>query len=467
MVSRERPALDGRVLAVAVLAAFVAFLDGTVITVALPSMSAELGGGLPVQQWIVDAYLITLGALILLAGSLSDLWGRTTVLRLGLIGFGATSLACGIAPTAELLIAARALQGVAGALLVPSSLALIMSTHRGAAQAAAIGIWTSWTSVAFIAGPVIGGILTDLASWRWIFVINVVPIAVTLWLLRGLRVDAPRASPPVDWIGAALGAIGLGGVVFALIEQANFGWASPVVLAPAAVGVASIAGFLVRERRAPHPMMPLSLFRSRNFAVGNAATVAVYGALAIGTFAIPIFLQQSAGLSATLSGLALMPVTLIMIALSSRFGALAGRYGARWFMAAGPALAGAGYLLMLALDARFDYATQLLPGVLLFGLGITMTIAPLTSAILGAIDVDRSGIASAINNAVSRVAGLVAIAMLGAVIGTRVDAAWLDRAVVLTAGLLIAGGAISAIGIRRSGGDAGAAEPAPPVTTEP
>lgn len=451
----------------AVLAAFVAFLDGTVITVALPSMSAELGGGLPVQQWIVDAYLITLGALILLAGSLSDLWGRTTVLRLGLIGFGATSLACGIAPTAELLIAARALQGVAGALLVPSSLALIMSTHRGAAQSAAIGVWTSWTSVAFIAGPVIGGVLTDLANWRWVFVINVVPIAVTLWLLRGLRVEAPRESPPVDWMGAVLGAIGLGGVVFALIEQANFGWASPVVLVPAAVGVASIGGFLVRERRAPHPMMPLSLFRSRNFAVGNAATVAVYGALSIGTFAIPLFLQQSAGLSATLSGLALLPVTIIMIALSSRFGALAGRYGARWFMAAGPALAGAGYLLMLAVDAPFDYATQLLPGVLLFGLGITMTIAPLTSAILGAIDVDRSGIASAINNAVSRVAGLVAIAMLGAVIGTRIDAAWLDRAVVLTAGLLIAGGAISAIGIRRSAGDAGAADPPTPVTTEP
>lgn len=447
-------------LAVAILAAFVAFLDGTVITVALPSMSAELGGGLPVQQWIVDAYLITLGALILLAGSLSDLWGRSTVLRVGLIGFGLTSLACGLAPTAELLIAARALQGIAAALLVPSSLALIMAAHRGAAQAAAIGVWTAWTSAAFVAGPVIGGLLTDLASWRWVFVINVLPIAATLLLMRGLPADPPRAEAPVDWLGAVLGALGLGGVVFALIEQSNFGVDDPVVVVPAVVGAASLVGFVVRELRARHPMLPLSLFRSRNFAFGNLATVAVYGALSIGTFAIPLFLQESAGLSATLAGLALLPVTILNIALSSWFGALAGRYGSRWFMTAGPILAGIGFLTMLAVDLPFAYLPQMLPGVLLFGLGLSITVAPLTAAILGAIDVSRSGIASAINNAVARVAGLVAIAVLGAAIGTTIDPAWFDRAVTLTAVLLIAGGVVSAAAIRADRSDAGAAEPA-------
>lgn len=439
--------LDRRVLAVAILAAFVAFLDGTVITVALPAISAELGGGLPVQQWVVDAYLITLGALILLAGSLSDLWGRLLVLRLGLLGFAVTSLLCGLAPTAEFLIVARALQGVAGALLVPSSLALITAAHRGRAQATAIGVWTAWTSAAFIAGPVIGGLLTDLATWRWVFVINVVPIAVTLVLMRGLRADAPRGSTPVDWWGAVLGAVGLGGVVFALIEQANFGWGSPVVLVPLALGVLSLAGFIVRERRTAHPMMPLGLFRSRNFAAGNAATVAVYAALSLGTFVVPIYLQQGAGLSATQAGLVLLPVTVLNIALSSWFGSLAGRFGSRWFMAAGPIIAAAGFAMLLAIEQPFDYVGQALAGILVLGLGLTMTVAPLTAAILGAVDERRSGIASAINNAVSRVAGLVAIALLGALIGTRIDGAWLDRGLLLTAGLLVVGGLISAVGI--------------------
>ncbi len=439
--------LDRRVLAVAILAAFVAFLDGTVITVALPSISAELGGGLPVQQWVVDAYLITLGALILLAGSLSDLWGRLLVLRVGLVGFAVTSLLCGLAPTAEFLIVGRALQGVAGALLVPSSLALITAAHRGRAQATAIGVWTAWTSAAFIAGPVIGGLLTDLASWRWVFVINLLPIAVTLVLMRRLQADGARGATPVDWWGAVLGALGLGGIVFALIEQANFGWSSPVVIVPLLLGAVSLAGFIVRERRTAHPMMPLGLFRARNFAVGNAATVAVYAALSLGTFVVPIYLQQGAGLSATLAGLVLLPVTVLNIALSSWFGSLAGRFGSRWFMAAGPIIAAVGFLLLLAVDEPFDFVGQALAGVVVLGFGLTMTVAPLTAAILGAVDERRSGIASAINNAVSRVAGLVAIALLGALIGTRIDGAWLDRGLLLTAGLLVVGGLISALGI--------------------
>lgn len=439
--------LDRRVLVIAILAAFVAFLDGSIVTVALPAITAELGGGLPVQQWVVDAYLITLGALILLAGSLSDLLGRVAVLRIGLIGFGVTSLACGLAPTAELLIAARAAQGVAGALLVPSSLALIMSAHRGESQARAIGLWTAWTSAAFIVGPLLGGVLTDLASWRWVFVITVVPIAVTLVLMARMRNEPAAVRTPIDALGAALGAIGLGGVVFALIEQANFGWLSPVVWGPLVVGALSLIGFIVRQATARHPMMPLSLFRRRNFAVGNLATVAIYAALSVSGLVIVVYLQQVAGLSATASGLITLPLTIMLIVLSSWFGTLAGRFGPRWFMAGGPALAAIGFVLLRAIETPFDFVSQALLGVLLYGMGVAITVAPLTSAVLGAIEPERSGIASAVNNAVARIAGLIAIALLGAVIGTVVDDAWLDAALLLCAGLMLVGALISAIGI--------------------
>ncbi len=442
------PPLDRRVLVVAVLAAFVAFLDGSIITVALPAITAELGGGLPVQQWVVDAYLITLGSLILIAGSLSDLLGRVAVLRIGLIAFGVTSLACGLAPTAEVLIAARAAQGIAGALLVPSSLALIMSTHRGAAQSRAIGLWTAWTSAAFIVGPLLGGLLTDAASWRWVFVINVLPIAVTLALLAPFRNERPAERPPIDVLGAVLGALGLGGVVFALIEQANYGWGSPVVLGPLVIGALGLVGFLVRQATARHPMMPLGLFRQRNFAAGNLATVAIYAALSLAGLVLVLYLQQVAGLSATAAGLVTLPVSVLLIALSSLVGSWAGRLGERWFMAVGPAVAAVGMLLLQAITMPFDLLQQALAGVLLYGLGIAITVAPLTSAILGAIEPERAGIASAVNNAVARIAGLIAIALLGAVVGTTVDDAWLDRALLLCTGLLLAGSVISALGIR-------------------
>lgn len=447
--------LDRRALLVAILAAFVAFLDGSIITVALPAITDELGGGLPVQQWVVDAYLITLGALILLAGSLSDLLGRIAVLRIGLIGFGIASIACGLAPTAELLIAARAAQGVAGALLVPSSLALIMGTHRGAAQSRAIGLWTAWTSAAFIVGPLLGGVLTDLLSWRWVFFINVVPIAVTMLLMAPMRNEPAAVRTPIDVWGAVLGALGLGGVVFGLIEQANYGWESPVVVVPIIVGALCLIGFIVRQATAQHPMMPLWLFRNRNFAVGNLATVAIYAALSLSTLVLVLFLQQVAGLSATASGLVMLPITIMLIAFSSLFGTLAGRFGSRWFMTAGPLIAAAGLVSMLAIDVPFDFVPQALLGVVLLGLGLAVTVAPLTSAVLGAIEPARSGIASAVNNAVSRISGLVAIALLGAVVGTVVDAAWLDRALLLCASLLVIGALVSAIGIRR------VAEPAP------
>ena len=436
-------------LAIAVLASFVAFLDGSVITVALPAMAEELGGGLSVQQWIVDAYLITLGSLILLAGSLSDLYGRIVVLRVGLIGFGVTSVLIALAPTAELVIVLRALQGVAGALLVPSSLALILSTFRDAAQARAIGTWTAWTSAAFLAGPFIGGVFVDFLSWRWVFAINVLPIAVTLVLLgvlaqKDLRVPGVRIDVP----GAILGVVGLGGPVFALIEQGTYGWGSPVILIPFVVGVLSFAAFLWWQGRAASPMLPLELFRVRNFSVGNVATALIYGALSLGGFVLVVFLQQVAGFPATIAALALLPVSIANVLLSRLFGGLSGRWGPRLFMTAGPIIAGVGYLLFLGMDAEVDYWRDVLPGAVVFALGLSMTVAPLTAAILGSISVERAGIGSAVNNAVSRVAGLVAIAFLGVVAAGELDVDGFHRVLIVTAALLIGGGLVSLVGIR-------------------
>ncbi|MDN4616305.1 DHA2 family efflux MFS transporter permease subunit [Leifsonia sp. F6_8S_P_1B] len=407
------------VLAVAILATFIAFLDGSVVNVALPAIGRELGGGLAAQQWIVDAYLLTLGAVILLAGSLSDLYGRRRVLLWGLVGFAVASAVCALAPTAGVLIVARGAQGVAGALLVPSSLALILSAFRGAAQARAIGAWTAVTSLASIAGPVVGGVLVDTLSWRWVFGINLLPIAVTLLLLRGLPADPPRAAGArVDGVGAALAVVGLGLSVFALIEHGRYGWTSPVILGSLVVGLAAAVAFVLWERRAARPMLPLAIFRERDFSVGNVATAFIYGGVAVGTFALALFLQQGAGYSATLAGFAMVPSSVLLIALSAMFGRLSGRIGPRLLMTAGPLVAAGGFALMLRIGTHADYVTEVLPAVALFGLGMSITVAPLTATILGAVDSARSGIASAVNNAVSRVAGLVTVALAGSVAGT-------------------------------------------------
>jgi len=439
------------VLWIAILASFVSFLDASVINVALPAIERDLGGGLTTQQWAVDAYLITLGALILLAGSLSDVLGRIVILRIGLVGFGVASLLCAVAGTPEILIVARALQGVAGALLVPSSLALITSSFDGPARSKAIGRWTAGTTVAFLTGPTLGGIIVDSIGWRWVFVINVIPIAATLILLGVLRQrDVREEGVAIDFLGALLCVVGLGGAVYALIEQGDYGWGSPVILVPFIVGVISFAGFIVRQRFAKQPLMPLSLFAVRNFAVGNISTALVYAALSIGGFIISVFLQQVAGFPATLAALATLPMGILNISLSSWAGSLSGRFGPRFFMGIGPIVGGAGYLLMLGAGARVDYWTQLLPGIILFAIGLSFTVAPLTATILGAISETQAGIGSAINNAVSRVAGLIAIAFLGLVIGPRVDVGGFHRTLVLTAGLLILGGIVSLIGIQNS-----------------
>lgn len=448
------------VVTIAVLASFVSFLDGTIVNVALPSIAGELGGGITTQQWVVDAYLITLGSLILVAGSVSDVYGRILVMRIGLIAFGVTSLAIAIAPSPEFLIIARGLQGIAGALLVPSALALITSNFRGAAQAKAIGLWTAMTSGAAIVGPLLGGLFVDLLSWRWAFVINVVPITLTLVLLVVLgHTDTRRPGVSIDFLGAVLCTIGLGGPVYALIEQRNLGWGHPAIFLSMGLGLVAFAGFLVRQRYAKEPIMPLSLFAIRNFWAGNIATAFIYGALALNGFALVVYLQRDDGpnFPATLAGLASLPITIIMVLFSRRVGALSGRYGPRFFMTVGPLLMGVASLLLLTVAQDFSYWWQVLPSILIFGVGITLTVSPLTSAILGAIETERSGIASAVNNAVSRVAGLIVIAMLAFIVGgDAVDLDGFHRAAITTAVLMILGGLVSLAGIRNpvhEGGD--------------
>ncbi len=403
------------VLIASILGSGIVFLDQTIVNVALPAIRSNLHGGLADQQWVVEAYLLTLSALLLLGGSLGDVLGRRRVFIAGLVGFGACSVACALAPSAPVLIGARALQGVAGALLVPSALALIVDHFGPDERAAAIGTWTAWAGVSTVIGPLGGGVLVQAASWRWIFVINLIPVAITIALLTRLPADAtvPRR---VDWVGGVLCVLGLAGPVFGLIEQARYGFADPRVLVPIVAGLALLVAFAVWERRTREPMMPLHLFTVRNFTVGNLTTLGVYGGLGVATFFTVVFVQQVGGYTPIAAGLSLLPITLLMFTLSRRFGALADRLGPRPFMSAGPITAAAGLLLFTRAGAHPDYATVILPAVLVFGLGLAATVAPLTATVLGSVPTGHSGLASGTNNAVARIAGLLAIAAVGAAV---------------------------------------------------
>jgi EmrB/QacA subfamily drug resistance transporter len=446
---------------VAVLASFVAFLDGSVVNLALPSIAANFGGRLALQQWVVDGYLLALGALILVAGAVSDQFGRLTVLRMGLAVFAAGSLGCAVAPTGWFLVAARCLQGVGAAFLVPSSLAMINARFTGARQAGAIGTWTAWTGTAFVVGPPLGGFLVDALSWRWVFGINVLPLAVTLYLTTKLTSEelGARRAARVDVVGAALCAVGLTAAVYGLIELQRLGPADPAVLTGLVLGAACLIAFPWWESRTPNPIMPLHLFATRNFAVGNLATVFLYAAVSLGTLIVALFLQETVGMSASRAGLATLPLPVLSFFLARRFGTLAGRHGPRAFMAVGPVVAAVGFLLLTTARAPFDFWTQMLPGLIVFGVGLSITVSPLTAAVLAAVDPAQSGIGSAVNNAVSRVAGLVAVAFMGVIVGTTMNFTGFREGAVVVAALFAIAGVVSAIGISNRQCDLGRVSP--------
>jgi EmrB/QacA subfamily drug resistance transporter len=406
-------------LVACILGSGIALLDSTVVNVALPTIQRDLGGGLAAQQWVVNAYLLTLGSFILFGGSLGDLYGERRIFALGVGGFGVASLLCALAPSIGALIAARALQGVASALLTPSALAVIVATFKESERGPAIGSWTAWGGIATVLGPLAGGELLQISSWRAIFLINLpfVVVCVALILLV-----IPRAEPrrertrTVDFLGGLLCALGLGGPVFALIEQPRLGWGSPGVVFPFIAGVALLVCFVVHEQRVRDPMLPLALFRRRNFSAGNIETLAMYAGLSILFFFLTIFLQQIGGYTPLQAGLATLPATVVMFAFSKRFGALADRYGPRLFMGAGPLVAACGLLLFQRIGVHVDYLTDVFPGILVFSLGLSMTVAPLTAAVLAGVETSQAGIASAVNNAVARVAGLLGTAAVGAAV---------------------------------------------------
>jgi EmrB/QacA subfamily drug resistance transporter len=437
-------------LVAAVMGSFVALLDSTVVNVALPAIREDLGGGLQGQQWVVNAYLLMLGSLILIGGSLGDVYGERRIFMLGVGGFGAVSALCAAAPSIEVLVGGRALQGAFGALLTPSSLALIIAAFPERERGRAIGTWTAYTGIAAVVGPLAGGWLVDTLSWRWIFAINVPFVLVTLVIATRMpAVERARRGRRPDWVGASLCAVGLAGPTFGLIQQPAYGWGDPRVVLPIVLGLAVFAAFVRWERRAPDPMLPLGLFTRGNFAWGNVETLAMYGGLGAMFFVLVLFLQQVGGYDALEAGLATLPTTLIMFALSRRFGMLADRIGPRLFMGVGPLVGCAGVLLLLmAVDEDPAFLTEVLPGVAIFSLGLAITVAPLTAAILADADEQNAGIASGVNNAVARVAGLLATAAVGAVIGGTLDVAGFRTALGFAAALLFAGGLVGLLRIR-------------------
>ena len=409
-------------LVAAILSSTIVAVDSTAVNVALPAIEQDLGGGLAGQQWTVNSYLLTLSALILVSGSLADIYGERRIFTLGVLGFGITSVLCAIAPTIETLVAARALQGVSGALLTPSALAVIIAVFPERERGAAIGSWTAWGGIGILIGPLLGGQIVDSLSWRLIFALNVPLVIGTLALARIAVPGRARElddTARVDLLGAALCVLGLAGPTFALIQQPRLGWESLGVLVPLVLGIALFALFIWHESRTDSPMLPLGLFRRRNFAVGNIETLAMYGGLSILGFFLTLYLQQVAGYTALQAGSVGLVPTIVMFLLSRRFGAAADRYGPRLFMGVGPLIAALGFVLMLRFDQSVSFAFDLIPALLLFSFGLAMTVSPLTAAVLADADEHNAGIASGTNNAVARIAGLVATAAIGAVVAVQ------------------------------------------------
>jgi EmrB/QacA subfamily drug resistance transporter len=474
------------VVAVTVLGSGIAALDATVVNIALPTIGREFDAGIASLQWVMTGYTLTLAAFLLIGGSLGDHFGRRKIYTIGIIWFALASAACGFAPSAEFLIVMRVLQGVGGALLTPGSLAILEASFVPEDRGRAIGAWSGLGGVATAAGPLIGGWLIAAASWRWIFFINV-PVAAVVIAMTARHVPEsrdPGATGRIDEWGALLGVVFLTGITFAFIEAPTLGWSSPSVIVMTAVGLAGLAGFLIRELRAKNPMLPLSIFRVRQFAATNAVTFIVYAALTGATFLLPVTLQVVSGYTPLESGLALLPLTLIMLALSARSGQLASRIGPRLQMSAGPIVVGAGLGMLVLTTQGANYFVYVLPAVLVFGLGLAITVAPLTATAMSSAPADHSGIASAVNNDVARFGGLLAVAVLPALAGITGTAylnpdelaAGFRTAALISAGMCVAGGLLAAVTItnpRKAAAPAAGAPPecmhcgleAPPLTT--
>jgi EmrB/QacA subfamily drug resistance transporter len=443
------------VLLASILGSGLAGIDATVVNVALPTIGRDLDTDFAALQWTVTAYSLALASLILLGGSLGDRFGRRRMFLIGVVWFASASLLCGLAPSAGLLIAARALQGVGGALLTPGSLAIIQASFEPQDRGRAIGAWSGLGGVATAIGPFVGGYLVQHSSWRWVFLINAPLAAVVVVVARRHVPESrdPGATGGTDVLGALLGAVGLGGITYALIEASAGGAA---VVASAVIGVAGMIGFVVVESRGRAPMLPLEIFRSAQFSAANAVTFVVYGAFGGVLFLLVLQLQVVAGFSPVVAGTALLPVTVIMLLFSARSGQLAARIGPRLQMSVGPLVVAAGLLLMLRIDAGATYLAAVLPAVVVLGAGLATMVAPLTSTALAAASDQHAGLASGVNNAVARAAGLVAVAVLPVVAGLTGDvyddpprfADGFRTAIVISVVLLVAGGALAAATIR-------------------
>ena len=402
------------VLAASIVGSAMAFIDGSVVSVALPILQNDFGIAVSTAQWVVEAYALFLSSLLLVGGALADRFGRRRLFVLGAIAFAAASLACGLSPSAAALIASRAVQGVGAALLVPSSLAMLGAAFPEEERGRAVGMWSAGTSIAMAIGPAMGGWLVQAISWRSVFLVNLPLAAAVIWIAQR-RVPESRSadSGPLDLTGAVLATSGLALLVFGLIEAPTAGWASPRASVPLAAGAIGLAAFVAVETREKHPMVPIGFFRKRTFTAANLLTFFLYAALAVLFFFLPFVLIQARGYSPTGAGVSVLPLVLIVSAGSRYAGAVADRIGPRLPLTAGPAVTAAGFVLFVVLPGKGSYAATVLPALAVVGVGLAITIAPLTTTILNCVEQDEQGAASGINNAVARVAGLLAVAVLG------------------------------------------------------
>lgn len=431
-------------LAATVAASAMASLDATVVNVALPQIGTDLDADVAALQWVLTGYLLALASMILLGGALGDRFGRRRIFVVGTVWFAAASLGCGMAPSVEVLVAARILQGIGGALLTPGSLAILQASFRRVDRAPAVGAWSGLGGVAGAIGPLVGGLLVDGPGWRWAFLLNV-PVAVCVIVLaRAVPETRDRSGARLDFTGAGYGVIALGALTMALTGAGERGWTEPAVLAAATVATGAAVAFVVHIRRTPHPLVPPSLFRDRVFSVVNVGTVFLYAAIGLTFFLVSYQLQVVGGWTALGAGLALVPATVLMLALSAPSGALADKIGPRWQLGVGPLVAAAGLALLTRIDGSVNWVSDVLPGAIVFGVGLATFVAPLTATVMAAADPAHVSVASAVNNAAARAAALAGIAVIPVVAGLSSAVGGAEVTSAVRAALFIAAGVTAA-----------------------